>query len=151
MEVSKAWQKGVSTCKATSPANFENGKLEWDSLANVFDDSNVKTNLLDLKNADPFGGLVNDGTEATLPTYRQTGAVFVLVVNYFNYPRDLSELGYLLTSSSLRASVEVKHAPGLIGHKSPQQVIDPATGAATHIIYEYGVKLKFVMKAVLVP
>ena len=146
VEVSKAWPKGVSTCKATSPANFENGKLEWDALSKLFDDSSVKSNLLDLKNADAFAGLVNDGTEATLPTYRQTGAVFVLVVNYFNYPRDLSELGYLLTSSSLRASVEVKHAPGLIGRKSPQQVINPSTGAATHIIYEYGVKLKFVMK-----
>ena len=69
----------------------------WNGIhcQNVFDDSSVKTNLLDLKNADAFAGLVNDGTEATLPTYRQTGAVFVLVVNYFNYPRDLSELGYL--------------------------------------------------------
>ena len=36
VEVSKAWQKGVSTCKATSPANFENGKLEWDSLSKRF-------------------------------------------------------------------------------------------------------------------
>lgn len=145
-EVSKAWVNGVSTCKESTPNVFENGRLEWPTVSDLFGESNLVGDLLDKSNKDAFAGNTNDGAPKDLPIYRQTGIVFLLVINYFNYPRDISELGYLLTSSNLRASVSVKHVPGLIGRKSPRQIIDPATGNVKHIIYDYGIKLSFVTK-----
>ena len=143
-EVSKTWPDGVSTCKANTPTIFENGKIQWSTISELFGDSGLVLDLLDKSNNDAFAGTANDGAASELPTYRQTGTIFVMAIEYFNYPRSLSEIGYLFSSGNLRASVSIKHVPGVIGRKSPKQVFKD--GVLTHIIYDYGIKLKFIPK-----
>ena len=92
---------------------------------------------------DAFAGTANDGAASELPTYRQTGTIFVMAIEYFNYPRSLSEMSDIYFIKNLRASVSVKHAEQL-GGKVQNKCL--RHGVLTHIIYDYGIKLKFIPK-----
>ena len=127
-------EAGIMTWKHGEEDTHSYGKCEWQSLQELFPGLS-----LDAINMDNFYGADVDLTSTA--TYRQTGVVVGLFIEYYNFPRSLKELGL---GFDLRAEIKPRVMTGMRGLSSPKQIIDVDTGRTTSVVYDYGVHINII-------
>ena len=98
---------------------------------------------LDKINSDSFLGI---GSINPTATYRQTGVVIGVFIEYYNFPRSLSEISF---GFETRAEIHTKVIHGMRGSIGPKQVLE-TDGDVKAVIYDYGIHIDIVKWAPLV-
>ena len=131
-EVSRHVPVGIKTWITGSEDHFAYGISEWSSLTNLFPSVN-----LDKINSDSFLGI---GSINPTATYRQTGVVIGVFIEYYNFPRSLSEISF---GFETRAEIHTKVIHGMRGSIGPKQVLE-TDGDVKAVIYDYGIHIDIV-------
>lgn len=131
-EVSHYVPDGIKTWTTGNEDHFAYGINEWSSLTKLFPSVN-----LDKINSDSFLGIRSTNPTAT---YRQTGIVVGVFIEYYNFPRSLSEISF---GFETRAEINTKVMHGMRGSIGPKQVLE-TDGAVKTVIYDYGIHIDIV-------
>eukprot|EP00945_MAST-04E_sp_MAST-4E-sp1_P001880 g1880.t1 len=137
IEQVRTFTDGIKVFRSDNRAMSGQGKIEWGTIGDL-----IATSIVSLDKVNKDGFYTQKKISVPESTYRQTGVVLGVTVEYYNFPRtpmDIGAFSYVPT-----AEIRVAQVPGMRGKLDGKKILDPTTGLVSKVIYDYGVYINII-------